>query len=170
MNGWLSAPGGNASVGECLTIEIVCVSDRGANRAVSHPRDFKAPSSRPEQRMLDDSPRVRRVVTGRLLTARQVAELLDVSPETVLRWTRRGELPAVRLPGTKRGRLRFRPDDLEAWIDARATGAADREVSATRTTAPTTAAYVSPLSFPVSATRPRERAATTEEEPTDATR
>jgi excisionase family DNA binding protein len=56
-------------------------------------------------------------VTGRLLTAREVADLLGVKPETVLRWTRRGELPAFRL-----GRaIRFREDDLEAWLAERAT-------------------------------------------------
>lgn len=39
-----------------------------------------------------------------LLTARQVADRLGVSTETVLRWTRRGDLPGFRLPG---GALRF---------------------------------------------------------------
>jgi excisionase family DNA binding protein len=34
-------------------------------------------------------------VNERLLRAGEVAEALDVSPETVLRWTRRGELPAA---------------------------------------------------------------------------
>jgi excisionase family DNA binding protein len=51
-------------------------------------------------------------MTG-LLTARTVAELLDVSPETVLRWTRRGELPAIRLPG---GAIRYRQETLEDWL------------------------------------------------------
>jgi excisionase family DNA binding protein len=57
-------------------------------------------------------------VTGRLLTARTVADLLGVSTETVLRWTRRGDLPAIRLPGDA---LRYREDELEAWLDGRAT-------------------------------------------------
>jgi excisionase family DNA binding protein len=52
-----------------------------------------------------------------LLTARHVAELLAVSAETVLRWTRRGELPAIRLPG---GAIRFRQEDLDAWLEQRA--------------------------------------------------
>jgi excisionase family DNA binding protein len=56
-------------------------------------------------------------VTG-LLTAREVAGLLGVSPETVLRWTRRGELPAVRLPG---GAIRYREEELEVWLGARGT-------------------------------------------------
>jgi excisionase family DNA binding protein len=54
-------------------------------------------------------------VSGPLLTAREVAELLRVSAETVLRWTRRGELPAIRLPS---GALRFREADLEACLEA----------------------------------------------------
>ena len=53
-----------------------------------------------------------------LLTPRAVADLLDVSPETVLRWTRRGDIPAIRLPG---GAIRYREDELDAWIEERAT-------------------------------------------------
>jgi excisionase family DNA binding protein len=52
------------------------------------------------------------------LTARAVAELLGVSAETVLRWTRRGELPAIRLPG---GAIRIREEDLERFLEERAT-------------------------------------------------
>ena len=37
--------------------------------------------------------------------------MLGVSTETVLRWTRRGELPAIRLPG---GAIRYRQDELDA--------------------------------------------------------
>ncbi|UGS34246.1 helix-turn-helix domain-containing protein [Capillimicrobium parvum] len=48
-----------------------------------------------------------------LLTARELAGLLGVSAETVLRWTRRGELPAFRLPG---GALRFREDAVDEWL------------------------------------------------------
>jgi excisionase family DNA binding protein len=66
-------------------------------------------------------------VRGHLLKARVVAELLDVSCETVLRWTRRGELPAVRLPG---GQIRFPADALHAWITERRTGPARREEAA----------------------------------------
>ena len=56
-------------------------------------------------------------MTG-LLTAREVADLLGVSSETILRWTRRGELPAIRLPG---GAIRFRETDLDSWLNERAT-------------------------------------------------
>ena len=58
----------------------------------------------------------------RLLTAREVAELLGFSRETILRWTRAGELPAIRLPG---GKIRYRPDAIEAWLEARAVGEPD---------------------------------------------
>jgi excisionase family DNA binding protein len=67
------------------------------------------------------------MMKGRLLTAREVAEQLGVAPETVVRWTRRGELPGFRLPG---GALRYRAPDVDAWLAARATGLAgtgDRE-------------------------------------------
>lgn len=57
-------------------------------------------------------------MTGRLLTAREVAELLGVSPETVCRWTRRGDLPAIKLPG---GALRYPESELDEWLAARST-------------------------------------------------
>jgi len=53
-----------------------------------------------------------------LMTAREVADLLGVSPETVLRWVRQGKLPAFRLPG---GAIRFRDDEIDAWLSERAT-------------------------------------------------
>jgi excisionase family DNA binding protein len=59
-------------------------------------------------------------VTGRLLTAREVAGRLGVAPDTVLRWTRRGELAAVKLPG---GAVRYREDELDAWLEQRTVGA-----------------------------------------------
>ena len=57
-------------------------------------------------------------MTEPLLTARAVAEMLGVHPETILRWHRRGELPAITLPS---GAIRFRFDALYAWMDERAT-------------------------------------------------
>ena len=64
-------------------------------------------------------------MTG-LHTPRAVADLLDVSPETVLRWTRRRELPAIRLPG---GAVRYREHELERWLASRATEADDGRTS-----------------------------------------
>jgi excisionase family DNA binding protein len=61
-------------------------------------------------------------VSGRLLTARVLADMLDVSAETVLRCTRRGEFAGVvvYLPG---GAIRFRKDALDSWLAERATPA-----------------------------------------------
>jgi excisionase family DNA binding protein len=62
-------------------------------------------------------------VTGRLLTAREVADRLGFTVETVLRWTRDGRLRAVRL-----GRaLRYRDEDVDAFLEQHETGAAPRE-------------------------------------------
>jgi excisionase family DNA binding protein len=54
----------------------------------------------------------------RLLTTRELAEFLGVIPETVLRWVRRGQLPAIKLPS---GAIRFRESDVDAWLEARST-------------------------------------------------
>jgi excisionase family DNA binding protein len=54
----------------------------------------------------------------RLLTSRDVAEYVVAHPETVLRWVRRGEIPALRLPS---GELRFREAEIDAWLEERAT-------------------------------------------------
>jgi excisionase family DNA binding protein len=54
----------------------------------------------------------------RWLTVEQVAELLQLNPETVRRWIRGGELPVLDLGGTKAG-YRIRRGDLDAFIAAR---------------------------------------------------
>ena len=54
-------------------------------------------------------------MSERLLRTRDVAELLDVSCETVLRWYRSGKLPGGRRLGSNV--LRFSEPELEAWID-----------------------------------------------------
>jgi excisionase family DNA binding protein len=50
-----------------------------------------------------------------LLTARQVADPLGLSVETVLRWHRSGKLPGGRRLGSNV--LRFDGDELEQWLD-----------------------------------------------------
>lgn len=57
-------------------------------------------------------------MTGRLLTARAVADQLGLCTETVLAWVRDGKLPAFRLPG---GAIRFDEHELDEWLHARAT-------------------------------------------------
>jgi excisionase family DNA binding protein len=58
-------------------------------------------------------------VTDRLLTTREVAAFLGVSPETVLRRWRAGELPGYRLGSNV---LRFRESEIEAWLESAAHG------------------------------------------------
>jgi excisionase family DNA binding protein len=54
-------------------------------------------------------------MSERLLRTRDVAERLDVSCETVLRWHRSGKLPGGRRLGTNV--LRFSAPELEAWLE-----------------------------------------------------
>jgi excisionase family DNA binding protein len=58
-------------------------------------------------------------VTERLLTTRELAEFLGLSPETVLRRYRAGEIPGYRLASNV---LRFRASDLDEWLEARRHG------------------------------------------------
>jgi excisionase family DNA binding protein len=55
-------------------------------------------------------------VNGRLLTTPEVAEYFHVSPETVLRWYRADQLPAIRL--SEHGHLRFREADVDLFEEA----------------------------------------------------
>ena len=59
---------------------------------------------------------VREEEMTRLLTAREVAECLSLSPETVLSWARSGDLPSFKLPS---GQIRFSEEALDAWLLAR---------------------------------------------------
>lgn len=77
-------------------------------------------------------------MTGRLLTAREVAGQFSVTIETVLRWHRSGRLPrAYRLgPGV----LRWRETELERWLEAHREGVVSgspwRDAVSTDTSAP----------------------------------
>lgn len=53
-------------------------------------------------------------MTERLLTARELADLLGLSPATVLDWHEAGRLPSFKLPT---GPVRFRASEVEAWLD-----------------------------------------------------
>jgi excisionase family DNA binding protein len=53
----------------------------------------------------------------RLLSARELADLLGFSASTVQDWTERGDLPAFKLGG----RLRFRESEVLAWLEERRT-------------------------------------------------
>jgi excisionase family DNA binding protein len=53
-----------------------------------------------------------------LLRAREVAQLLDLSIDTVLDYFERGDLPGFRLAGVG-GPVRFRLSEIEAWLESR---------------------------------------------------
>jgi excisionase family DNA binding protein len=56
-----------------------------------------------------------------LATAREVAAILGVSPSTVLDWFEAGKLPGFKLGGRA---VRFRPSEIEAWLEAQRRGPA----------------------------------------------
>lgn len=57
---------------------------------------------------------------SRLLTAAEVAQLLNVEKATVYEAVAKGRLPAVRLwRGTRRSLLRFRRQDIETAVSER---------------------------------------------------
>jgi excisionase family DNA binding protein len=57
----------------------------------------------------------------RLLTTREVAEILGLSSETVLRRWRAGDIPGFRLGSNV---LRFEAAEIDAWLEQRRQGAA----------------------------------------------
>jgi len=56
-------------------------------------------------------------MTERLLTARELAEILGCSPSTVLDKFEAGELPGFSLWGKRGGPVRFRLSEIEAEIE-----------------------------------------------------
>jgi PTS system nitrogen regulatory IIA component len=54
-------------------------------------------------------------VTERLLSAREVAEVLGFAAGTVVDWAERGDVPAFKIGG----RLRFRESEVLDWLEER---------------------------------------------------
>jgi excisionase family DNA binding protein len=48
-----------------------------------------------------------------LLNVKKVSEWLPVMPSTVYVWVAEGKIPALKIQGV----IRFRRDDIEAWLD-----------------------------------------------------
>lgn len=98
-----------------------------------------------------------------LLTARELAQRLGVSTDTLLRWTRAGKVPALRLPG---GAIRYRPEAIESWLEGRATsaGAVVEESPDTPDHARRGGGYPGALLCELPDTRPPLEAATNEED------
>lgn len=64
-----------------------------------------------------------------LITAREVAERIGVSPATVLRKWRSGDLPGYRLASNQ---LRFDADEVEAWLMSKRSTSRPRHTDVTR--------------------------------------
>ena len=52
-------------------------------------------------------------ITKELLTRKDIAEIFQVSPLTVIRWEQSGKLPAIRLGA---GSVRYRRADVENFL------------------------------------------------------
>jgi predicted site-specific integrase-resolvase len=66
-------------------------------------------------------------VSESLITARALAVRLGVSSGALLRWTRAGKVPAVKLPS---GAVRYIPTEIDRWLVERSVaGDAAEEVS-----------------------------------------
>jgi excisionase family DNA binding protein len=80
-------------------------------------------------------------VTERLLTARDLGEYLGLSPATVLRRWRAGEIPGFRLASNV---VRFDRREVDVWLEARRNGPGVGGGTTRPTTVPTRG-VVSPL-------------------------
>ncbi len=61
----------------------------------------------------------------RLLTARELADVLGMAPATVLDWHEAGRIPSFKI-GTA---VRFRASEVEAWLDGCRRGPIESEPS-----------------------------------------
>ncbi|RIK73198.1 MAG: hypothetical protein DCC68_25320 [Planctomycetota bacterium] len=64
-----------------------------------------------------------------LITLREAAEALRMSPQRLGRLIRRGQIPHVMLPGDD---VRFDERDLTAWVESRKAGVAPQAEVASR--------------------------------------
>ena len=55
-----------------------------------------------------------------LMTPKEVGEFLGVAHQTVYRWAWKGDIPAIFVQRRQRKAvIRFRPSELEKWLDER---------------------------------------------------
>lgn len=110
-------PGGTSDNGRVRGVSFRCRSQRdspttGIRRSMSSLPD--RPPARPAHSNAGgtNGGASRRIASGRLMTARQVAELLDVPQSWVYEQSRAGRIPTVTL-----GRYRrYRREAIEAWL------------------------------------------------------
>jgi excisionase family DNA binding protein len=70
-------------------------------------------NDKPSDQQTDQKPRLTLDNLPDLLTVREVAELLRVSPLTIKRWGKRGKLPAIRI--NSRGDRRYKKEAV-LWL------------------------------------------------------
>lgn len=87
--------------------DLACAPNRGTtSHPAAHPRARDATTPRTTPRTTEP---------GKVwLTLADVADELDVSTRTVMRWVERGQFPAVMLPG---GRKRIHRDEFQTWLE-----------------------------------------------------
>ncbi|GBE37464.1 helix-turn-helix domain protein [bacterium BMS3Bbin08] len=49
----------------------------------------------------------------RILTVKELSEIINVKAKTLYQWANLGQIPSIKLNGC----LRFKLDDIEAWIN-----------------------------------------------------
>ena len=62
-------------------------------------------------------------VNEKLLTSRELADVLGFSPSTIQDWSENGRIPGFRVGG----RLRFRASEVERWLEGQRVGALDSD-------------------------------------------
>jgi excisionase family DNA binding protein len=62
-------------------------------------------------------------MSERLVTARELGAQLGFSAGTIVDWAEVGKIPSFKVGG----RLRFRPSEVEAWLEERRQGPLPRE-------------------------------------------
>src|SRR2546423_626696 len=68
-------------------------------------------------RLLVDKPEPPTAAVERLITAQELGELLQLSPDTVLDWFEDGRLAGYRLGGKKGGPVRFRLSEIDHLLE-----------------------------------------------------
>ena len=70
-----------------------------------------------------------------VLTGAQVAEMLGLQEQTLRAWRVRGSGPAYVRYGSYKGRVRYRLEDIEAWLEQRKYQSTSAEAVVSRQTA-----------------------------------
>jgi excisionase family DNA binding protein len=51
---------------------------------------------------------------NKLITVKELSEILSVKPKTIYQWVELGQIPCIKLNGT----VRFDLEDIKVWIDS----------------------------------------------------